>query len=85
MTDMPYERLRPVLWRGELVALAGEHRFHIISPRLCTEDPPRDEVKYVALLCLYHRQGLTGELPDTADPRVAEHWADTMVRLSREH
>ena len=81
---MAYERLRPVMWRGELVALAGELRFHIIAPRLCSENASPKDVAYVALLCLYHRQVLTGALPDTPDPNVAEQWADTMVRLAQE-
>ena len=84
MPHMSYERLRPVLWRGELVALAGENRFHIIAPRLCSNEAPADDVEYVALLCLYHRQVLLGQLPDTPDPGLAEQWASTMRQLARD-
>jgi len=83
MRGMTYEQLRPVLWRGELVALAGIERFHIVAPWLCVETPPAEDLRYVALLCLYHRQVLTGELPDTADPHQAERWVDTMLGLAR--
>jgi hypothetical protein len=82
--SMGFERLRPVTWAGELVALAGEERFHLISPRLMGSDASTSDVLYVALLCLYHRQVLLGQLPDRADPRVAEKWADTMLALHNE-
>ena len=72
---MTFEHLRPVMYRGELVALAGQHRFHLLAPWL--EDLPQadPEFRLVALLCLYHRQVLRGALPESSDPRVAERWA----------
>ena len=81
---MRFERLRPVLWSGELVALAGVERFHIIAPRLLKPDVAAAEVEYVALLCLYHRQVLLGALPDRPDPALAERWVDTMLALYAE-
>lgn len=65
---MSFERLRPVVWSGELVALAGVERFHIIAPRLLQPDAVATDLEYVALLCLYHRQVLLGALPDRPDP-----------------
>ena len=80
-SSMEFERLRPVVWSGELVALAGVERFHIISPRLLRPDTSQSDLAYVALLCLYHRQVLLGALPDRADPALAEKWADTLLAL----
>ena len=72
---MASERLRPVMYRGELVALAGRDRFHLLAPWL-DERPASDrELQFVALLCLYHRQVFRGALPASADPGVAERWA----------
>jgi hypothetical protein len=78
---MGFEPLRPVVWSGELVALAGVERFHVVAPRLLGPDAPARELRYLALLCLYHRQVLLGALPDRADPTLAERWADAMLAL----
>jgi hypothetical protein len=78
---MSFERLRPVIWSGELVALAGVERFHIIAPRLLQPDALTTDLEYVALLCLYHRQVLLGALPDRPDPALAEKWANTVLAL----
>ena len=80
---MDYEPLRPVLWKGELVALAGQERFHILAPRLLVADASAAELEYVGLLCLYHRQVLTGALPACAEPTLAERWADAMLELQQ--
>lgn len=78
---MSFERLRPVVWSGELVALAGGERFHIIAPRLLQPGAATSDLEYVALLCLYHRQVLLGVLPDRPDPALAEKWANAMLAL----
>ena len=78
---MGYEQLRPVLWKHELVALAGRERFHIVAPRLLAPDAAAADLRYVALLCLYHRQILIGRLPASADPELAERWADSFLDL----
>jgi hypothetical protein len=31
---MAFDQLRPVMYRGELVALAGRRRFHLLAPWL---------------------------------------------------
>ena len=80
---MNYEPLRPVLWNGELVALAGRERFHILAPRLLVADTPTAELEYVVLLCLYHRQVLTGALPACPEPELAERWADALLQLQK--
>jgi hypothetical protein len=72
---MAFERLRPVVYRGELVALAGRHRFHLLAPWLDERPTSDPDVRFVALLCLYHRQVLAGALPECADPQTAERWA----------
>jgi len=63
------------MYRGELVALAGRHRFHLLAPWLDDRPPADPELQFVVLLCLYHRQVITGALPPSADPQVAERWA----------
>ena len=76
---MSSERLRPVVYQGQLVALAGRHRFHLLAPwldELPTSDP---DVRLVALLCLYHRQVLIGALPECSAPDVAERWASAAL------
>ena len=78
---MGYEQLRPVLSRGELVALAGRERFHIVAPRLLAADAPPAELRYAVLLCLYHRQVLTGALPACGSPQLAERWVDAVLEL----
>jgi hypothetical protein len=78
---MPFDPLRPVVWRGELVALAGRERFHIISPRLRSPDATADELEYVALLCVYQREMLLGHLPRCIDPDIAARWVDTLLEL----
>ena len=72
---MAFEHLRPVMYKGELVALAGRHRFHLLAPWLDDRPAADPELQFVALLCLYHRQVLRGSLPESADPNVAEQWA----------
>ena len=72
---MAYEHLRTVMYRGELVALAGRHRFHLLAPWLDDRPAADPDVQFVALLCLYHRQVIRGSLPDSANPDVAERWA----------
>jgi hypothetical protein len=76
---MDFEQLRPVTYRGELVALAGPRRFHLLAPWL--DDLPADDpkVRFVELLCLYQRQVLRGALPEAADPCVAERWANLVL------
>lgn len=72
---MAFESLRPVMYRGELVALAGRERFHLLAPWLADRSATDPELRLVAMLCLYHRQVLRGALPESADPHVAERWA----------
>jgi hypothetical protein len=69
------EQLRPVMYRGELVALAGRRRFHLLAPWLDDRPASDPDVRFVALLCLYHRQVLTGALPECSAPNVAARWA----------
>ena len=72
---MAFQSLRPVMYRGELVALAGRERFHLLAPWLEDRAATDPELRLVAMLCLYHHQVLRGMLPDSANPAVAERWA----------
>ena len=72
---MALERLRPVMYDGELVALAGRRRFHLLAPWLDDLPACDPKLQFVAMLCLYHRQVLSGALPESADARMAERWA----------
>jgi hypothetical protein len=74
-TDGP----RPVIYRSELVAIAGPRRFHLIAPWLDERQPSDPEFRFVALLCLYHQQVLRGELPDSTDPEMAERWVRSLL------
>jgi hypothetical protein len=65
---MAFQALRPVMRRGEPVALAGRDRFHLLAPWLADSDP---ELLLVMALCLYHRQVLRGALPEPAEPDVS--------------
>jgi hypothetical protein len=76
---MSFERLRPVMYRGELVALAGRHRFHLLAPWLDDRPASDPDVRFVSLLCLYHRQVLIGALPECSAPGVAERWASLVL------
>jgi hypothetical protein len=68
-------RLEPIQYRGELVALAGADRFHLIAPRLLVCPPDDPELRFVAFMCVCRRSaqeaGLTGPLAGD----VLERWA----------
>jgi hypothetical protein len=77
---MASDQLRPVTFRGELVALAGPRRFHLIAPWLDARRPSDPEFRFVALLCLYHQQVLRGELPESSDPDAATRWVRSLLQ-----
>jgi hypothetical protein len=66
--------LEPIEYRGELVALVGPDRFHLISPRLlaCPRDDP--ELRFVALMCVYRRRAAEAGLADHVPGDVLERW-----------
>jgi hypothetical protein len=74
-SGMAFQALRPVMHCGELVALAGRDRFHLLAPWLEDRSGSDPEMRLVMALCVYHRQVLRGALPESADPDVAERWA----------
>jgi hypothetical protein len=80
---MAFERLRPVMYKGELVAPAGRRRFHLLAPWLDDRPTCDPELQFVAMLCLYHRQVLSGALPESADPQIAERWATLALARHR--
>ena len=67
--------LDPVVYRGELVALVGPERFHLIAPWL--QDRPDDdpEVRFVTFMCHYRQQIELGELPAPFTSERAELFA----------
>jgi hypothetical protein len=56
--------LEPIEYRGELVALVGADRFHLISPHLLACPAGDAELRFVMFMCVCHRHaaetGLTG-------------------------
>lgn len=78
---MRSNHLRPVVWNGDLVALAGLERCYILAPRLRADDAPRDELAHVTLLCLFHREVLRGAFPPDVSPSIAERWVEALLEL----
>jgi len=48
--------LEPIEYRGELVALVGVERFHLISLRLLECPPDDPDLRFVAFMCVYRRE-----------------------------
>src|SRR4051794_7928453 len=69
--------LEPIEYRGELVALVGADRFHLISPRLLACPAEDAELRFVTFMCVCHRHaaeaGLTGRLASDVLERWARH------------
>ena len=67
--------LEPIEYRGELVALVGPDRFHLISPRLlaCPTDDP--ELRFVAFMCVCRRRAAEAGLTGHVAGDVLERWA----------
>ena len=69
--------LEPIEYRGELVALVGADRFHLISPRLLACPAEDAELRFVTFMCVCHRHaaeaGLTGHLAGDVLERWARH------------
>jgi hypothetical protein len=67
--------LEPVVFRGELVALAGPERFHIVAPWLQERPDGDPDLRFVVFMCLFRRQIELGELPGPFTSERAELWA----------
>ena len=67
--------LEPIEYRGELVALVGPDRFHLISPRLlaCPLDDP--ELRFVAFMCVCRRCATEAGVDGHIAGAVLEDWA----------
>ena len=69
--------LEPIEYRGELVALVGADRFHLISPRLVACSAEDAELRFVTFMCVCRRHaqeaGLTGHLAGDVLERWARH------------
>jgi hypothetical protein len=78
------QQLRPVVYRGELVARAGRIRFHLLAPWLDGRPESDRELRVVVMFCLYHRQVLRGLIPDSLDPEMAERRGATLLEAAPE-
>jgi hypothetical protein len=67
--------LDPIEYRGELVALVGPDRFHLISPRLLACPPDDPELRFVAFMCVCRRRAAEAGLTDYVAGEVLERWA----------
>src|SRR5829696_483281 len=67
--------LEPIEYRGELVALVGRDRFHLISPRLLACPPDDPELRFVAFMCVCRRRAAEAGLNDYVAGDVLERWA----------
>ena len=67
--------LEPIEYRGELVALVGADRFHLISPRLLACPPDDPELRFVAFMCVCRRHAAEAGLTDYVAGDVLERWA----------
>lgn len=67
--------LEPIEYRGELVALVGHDRFHLISPRLLACPPDDPELRFVAFMCVCRRRAAEAGLTDYVAGDVLERWA----------
>ena len=76
--------LEPVVYRGELVALVGAERFHVVAPWL--QDRPSDDadLRFVLFMCHYRCQVETGELPGPFTSERAAFWARCVLIDSEE-
>lgn len=68
-------RMVPVEYRGELVALASAHRFHIVAPWLATRDAGDPELRFVAYMCLCYAEIAAGRLPGPFSSDMAERFS----------
>jgi len=77
-------QLQPIEYRGQLVALAGPERFHIVAPWLRGRPPADPELRFVAYMCLCRREaeahGLTARLPG----EVLEAWTRSTLIDARQ-
>ena len=69
------ETVKYLVDKGERIGVVTVHLYRPFSA---------SDFRYVVLLCLYHRQVMAGELPESNDPEAAERWADTLLTLERE-
>src|SRR4051812_21960250 len=67
--------LVPVVYRGELAAAVSRNRVHILAPWLLGRRAGDPELRFVAMMCAYAGQILSGTLPGPYSDDVAEDWA----------
>jgi hypothetical protein len=67
--------LEPIEYRGELVALVGTDRFHLISPRLLACPADDAELRFVTFMCVCHRHAAEAGMTGTLAGDVLERWA----------
>lgn len=74
-TRRVHSELVPVEYRGELVALASERRFHIVAPWLAAREPGDPDLRFVAYMCLCYAEVVAGRLPAEFSSELAERWS----------
>lgn len=66
--------LRPVRYRGRLVAAASAQRVYL-APDIARLEPGDPRLRFAAALCLYARDVETGAVPAPYDDAAAEFYA----------
>jgi hypothetical protein len=67
--------LEPIEYRGELVALVGHDRFHLVAPRLLACPPDDPELRFVVFMCVCWRRAAQAGVPGHIAGEVLERWA----------
>jgi hypothetical protein len=65
----------PVEYRGELVALVSARRVHIVAPWLLARPSGDPDLRFVAFMCAYAAQVMTGAIREPFSSELAETWA----------
>jgi hypothetical protein len=70
------DELHPIIFDGQLAALAGRHRCYFL-----TDDLTDERYRRVAAMCLCSREVRAGRLEGPFTAELAERWADAFLRL----
>ena len=81
---MAHVSLEPIEYRGELVALVGADRFHLIAPRLLECPPDDPELRFVAFMCACRRRATEAGVVGHIEGDVLERWARQALVDERE-
>ncbi len=76
--------LEAIEYRGELVALVGAERFHIVAPWLLKRAAADPDLRFVTLMCVCRRQALEHGLTGHVAGEVLELWVRNTLIDERE-